>query len=96
MVSRFKWPGDSNIPKRKEQLPKRYMLTYHGHEEDLTRKKEDEQAMVDDIPLNTVYDPADDTANETALEAEPDQATADEVVHWDIVAALLQIATTSV
>jgi hypothetical protein len=57
------------------------MLTYHGHEEDLTRKKEDEQAMVDDIPLNTVYDPADDTANETALEAEPDQATADEVVH---------------
>lgn len=69
MVSWFKWQGDSNIPKRKEQLPQRYMLTCHQHEDKPKQKKDDEPPVVDDNPANAVNDPADATANETALEA---------------------------
>jgi hypothetical protein len=58
-----------------------YPISSHGHEEEPRRKKENEQPMVDDIPANTVNDPADATANKTALNAEPDLATADEVTH---------------
>jgi hypothetical protein len=50
------------------------------------RKKDNEPPVVDDTPANTVDDPADATANETALEA-----------NEGIVAALLvQIAMTEV
>ncbi len=48
MVSWFKRPGDSNIPKRKEQLLQRYNLTCHRSELDPKRKKDDEPAVVDD------------------------------------------------
>ena len=86
MVSWFKRPGDSNIPKRKEQLLQRYLLTCHRREDEPKRKKDDEPPVVDDNPAPAVNDPGDATANETALEA-----------NEGIVAALLvQIATTEV
>ncbi len=86
MVSWFKRPGDSNIPKRKEQLLQRYMLTCHRREDEPKRKKDDEPPAVDDNPANTVNDPEDATANETVLEANEGVAAA----------LLVQIAMTEV
>jgi hypothetical protein len=67
MVSWFKWQGDSNIQKRKEQLPQRYMLTCHQCEDKPKQKKDDEPPVVDDNSANAVNDPTDATANETVL-----------------------------
>jgi hypothetical protein len=54
MVAWFKRPGDSNIPKRKEQLMQRYLLTCHRSEQEPERKKDDEPAVTDST------EPADD------------------------------------
>jgi len=79
MVSWFKQPGDSNIPKKKEHLLQRYLHTFHRREEEPKRKKDDELPVVDNNPVNTVNDPENATANGTALEA-----------HEGIAAALIQ------
>jgi len=81
MVSWFKRPGDSNIPKRKEQLLQRYNLTCHRSELDPKRKKDDEPAVVDD------------DANLMPPPPSPTNAT---MIHDDIAQALLQIAGTEV
>jgi len=68
MVAWFKRPGDSNIPKRKEQLLRRYQLTCHRREEEPKRKKDDELPVVDAI------DAIDDAAADNLNEAEQDIA----------------------
>jgi hypothetical protein len=62
MVSWFKRPGDSNIPKRKDQLLQRYLLTCHRREDDPRRKKDDKPAVVDD-------EQQAEQPNETALKS---------------------------
>jgi hypothetical protein len=47
MVAWFKRPGDGSIPKWKEQLLHRYLLTCHHHKEELKRKKDYEMPLVD-------------------------------------------------
>jgi len=81
MVSWFKWPGDSNIPKRKEQLLQRYNLTCQRSELDPKRKKDVEPAVVDD------------DANLMPPPPSPTNAT---MIRDDIAQALLQIAGTEV
>jgi hypothetical protein len=81
MESWFKRPWDSNIPKRKEHLLQRYLLTCHCCEEEPKWKKDDEPPVVDNYPGSIVNDPGNAAANETALEA-----------HEGIAAALIQIA----
>jgi hypothetical protein len=46
MVSWFKQPGDSNIPKRKEHHLQRYLLTCHCSELELKRKKDYEPIIM--------------------------------------------------
>ena len=82
MVSWFKRPGDSNIPKRKEQLLKRYNLTCHRSELDPKRKKDDEPAVVDD--------------DANLMPPSPPSPTNATMIHDDIAQALLQIAGTEV
>ncbi len=57
MVAWFKRPGDSNIPKRKEQLLQWYLLTCHRSEQEPKRKKDDEPAVTDSV------EPTDDIIN---------------------------------
>jgi hypothetical protein len=53
MVAWFKCPGDSNIPKCKEQLLQQYLLTCHRSEQEPKWKKDDELAVSDSVePAN--------------------------------------------
>jgi hypothetical protein len=59
MVAWFKQPGDSNIPKRKEQLMQQYLLTCHRSEVEPRRKKDGEPAVTDSSEnsnINTIMD----------------------------------------
>ena len=48
MVSWFKWPGDSKVPQRKEDLIHWYLLTCTRSEQEWNRLKEGEQLVVDE------------------------------------------------
>ena len=48
MVSWFKWPGDSKVPQRKEDLIFWYLLTCTHSEQEWNRLKEGEQPVVDE------------------------------------------------
>ena len=54
--------------------------TQQKRKEEPKQKKDDEPPVVDGIPVNTANDPADATANKTALE-----------VHEGIVAAMTEV-----
>jgi hypothetical protein len=82
MVSWFKRPGDSNIPKRKEQLLRRYYLTCHHSESEPKHKKEDEPPVLDDaepllVPaLETIPDAVATCDDTEAVEQERNFITA--------------------
>ncbi len=82
MVSWFKRPGDSNIPKRKEQLLRRYYLTCHRSEREPKRKKEDEPPVLDNeepllLPTFEMIPNAASTCNNTeAVKQERNFSTA--------------------
>jgi len=72
MVSWFKRPGDSNIPKRKEQLLQRYLLTCHRSELEPKRKKDDEPVVTDDMDRAVPPSPVENQRNNEPAPAEPE------------------------
>lgn len=107
MVSWFKRPGDSNIPKKQEELLQRYLLTCKRSEQEPRRKKDDEPPVVDRVPPAAAQDAAaaaafnqDDAATadqENAIASSNQDAsttrTAAQPIEDDAAAALLTIGT---
>jgi hypothetical protein len=98
MVAWFKRPGDSNIPKRKEQLMQWYIPTCTRSEQEPRRKKDDEPPVVDDeVPSAAQVKAAAAATTAAAAAAAATTANQDAASHnsieGDIAATLLNIAS---
>jgi hypothetical protein len=89
MVAWFKRPGNSNIPKRKEQLMQRYLLTCNRSEVEPQWKKDDEPAVTDSVENNNM----DNGAGGVAVVEDPNTNTVIDNGEKGIAEALLQMLT---
>jgi len=89
MVAWFKQPGDSNIPKRKEQLMQWYLLTCNRSEVELRRKKYDEPAVTNSVKNNNM----DNGARGIVEFEDPNPDTVIDNGEGGVAEALLQMLT---